>query len=162
MDGDWPNPHGKRLRASSVRAPVAAAAVASGVRARYGGVDGFCRVSVSGGGESRLSPCRVCLRNRTESEGTRARSRGGCHLPRPRRPEERSPDSPRPLRLPTRRPRGRGGHRDSAAPPPPLPSSPARQGPAGAPPPPACLPARSPATPPPCRRRPRCALCWTS
>lgn len=130
-----------------MRAPVAAAAVASGVRARCGGVDGFWRVSVSGGGESRLSPCRVCLRNRTESEGTRACSRGGCHLPRPRRPEKRSPDSLRPLRLPTRRPRGRGGHRDSAAPPPPLPSSPARQGPAGAPPPPACPTAR------PLRRR---------
>lgn len=43
-----------------------------------------------------FSPCRVCLRNRTESEGARARSRGRCHLPRPRRREERSPDSPRP------------------------------------------------------------------
>lgn len=77
MDGDWPNPHGKRLGASCVRAPVAAAA--SRVRARLlgGGVDGFWRVLVSGGGESRLSLCRVCLRNRTESEGTRAHSLGG-------------------------------------------------------------------------------------
>lgn len=40
-------------------------------------VDGFWRVLVSGGGESRLSLCRVCLRNRTESEGTRAHSLGG-------------------------------------------------------------------------------------
>lgn len=41
-----------------------------------------------------LSPCRACLRNLTESEDARARSRGCCHLPRPRRREERSPDTP--------------------------------------------------------------------
>lgn len=71
LDGDWPNPHGKRLGADSVRVPVAAAAVASGVRARWGGLtaSGGCRCRE----EARVGLARVASVSGT---GRRVRARG--------------------------------------------------------------------------------------
>lgn len=113
LDASWWSPRGKRLNARSVRAHVAATAVASRRQSLEGGADGFWRVAVL---EARA---RLACIASVPGTGRTVRERGfsgaaAFHVRLVVRSAART--LLQPLRLLFRTPRGGSGNRDCVSP----------------------------------------------